>query len=73
MSHKVKNASVVYELFCPACSKQLTVQNFGHISGKTNRHLTTDSCPCCKVRLSIDYDKARNEVVATVKEQAHAN
>ena len=36
MSHKVKNSSVVYNLFCPACNKQITVQNFGRISGKTN-------------------------------------
>lgn len=70
MSHKVKNSSVVYNLFCPACNKQITVQNFGRISGKTNRHLTSDDCPCCKVRLSIDYDKVRNEVVATVKEKS---
>ena len=68
MSHKVKNSSVVYSLFCPACSKPLNIQNFGHISGKTNRHLTTDACPSCKAVLSIDYDKEQNKVVATAKE-----
>lgn len=73
MSIKVKNARVVYDFYCPACHKNLVLQNFGNLTGKTNRHLKTDSCPCCKLRLSIDYDKARNEVVATVKEQAHAN
>lgn len=67
MSIKVKNSSVVYDLFCPVCSKRLTIQNFGHISGKTNRHLTTDDCPSCKARLSIDYDKISNEVIAKVK------
>lgn len=68
MSHKVKNSSVVYSVFCPVCSKLLNIQNFGHISGKTNRHLTTDNCPSCKEVLSIDYDKVQNKVVATAKE-----
>ena len=68
MSHKVQNSSVVYSVICPACSKPLNVQNFGHISGKTNRHLTTDACPSCKAVLSIDYDKEQNKVVATAKE-----
>lgn len=68
MSHKVKNSSVVYSVFCPVCSKPLVIQNFGHISGKTNRHLTTNSCPSCKEVLSVDYDKEQNKVIATAKE-----
>lgn len=67
MSHEVKNSSVVYSVFCPVCSKPLVIQNFGHISGKTNRHLTTDACPSCQEVLSIDYDKEQNKVVATAK------
>lgn len=69
MSHKVRNARVIYDFDCPACGKELTLQNF-KILGKTNRHLTTDDCLCCKARLSIDYDKVSNKVVATVKEKA---
>lgn len=73
MSHKVKNARVVYDFDCPACHKNLVLQNFDNLTGKTNRHLTTSHCPRCIARLSIDYNKAQNMVVATVKEQAHAN
>lgn len=68
MSINVKNARVVYDFECPVCSNSLVLQNFNSISGKADRHLTTDHCPRCETRLSVDYNKAINTVVATVRE-----
>lgn len=68
MSINVKNARVVYDFTCPVCDKGLVLQNYGNLTGKTNRHLTIDHCLRCETRLSIDYNKVRNEVVATVRE-----
>ena len=66
MSINVKNARIVYDFSCPACGKGLILQNFT-VKAKRSRHLTNGKCLGCKARLSIDYDKVRNEVVATVK------
>ena len=68
MSKQIKNARVVYDFDCPVCHKSLFLQNFDNISGKRNRHLTTNNCLRCETRLSIDYNKAANMVVATIKE-----
>lgn len=73
MSIKVKNARVVYDVDCPVCPAVLTYQRDEAVRGMKSEHLSIGHCTNCGTRVSIDYDKSRNEVVATVKEQANAN
>lgn len=64
----IKNARTVYDFDCPVCHKSLVYQTTDNISGKTNRHLSISHCAVCETRLSIDYSKSKNMVLATVKE-----
>lgn len=70
MSINVKNARVVYSLFCRACATGVTLKGFDDIPTDDNHHLMVTCCPSCGTSLSVNYDKAQNMVVATVKEQA---
>ena len=65
---KVKNARTVYDFECPVCHKSLVYQTTDNISGKTNQHLSISNCAVCETRLSIDYSKSKNMVLATVEE-----
>ena len=64
----IKNARTVYDFDCPVCKTSLVYQTTDKISGKTNRHLSISNCAVCEKRLSIDYSKSKNMVLATVKE-----
>ena len=68
MSIKVKNARVVYDVDCPVCPVTLIYQTTATVRGMKSEHLSIGHCANCGTRVSIDYDKSTNMVVATVKE-----
>ncbi|WP_413190828.1 hypothetical protein [Psychrobacter sp. AT9] len=68
MSAKIKNARVVYDVVCPVCPAELIYQSAETVRGIKSEHLSIGHCTNCGTRVSIDYDKAKNVVVATVKE-----
>lgn len=68
MSIYIKNSRVVYDVACPVCPANLIYQSAETIRGMRSEHLSIGHCENCQTRLSIDYDKEVNMVVATVKE-----
>lgn len=68
MSIYIKNSRVIYDVACPVCPAILTYQRDEAVRGMRSEHLSINHCANCQTRLSIDYNKSCNEVVATVKE-----
>lgn len=68
MSITIKNARVVYDVVCPVCPANLIFQTDATVRGIKSEHLSIGHCKNCATRVSIDYDRVQNMVVATVKE-----
>ena len=68
MSINIKNARVIYDVACPVCPAELIYQSAETVRGIKSEHLSIGHCTNCGTRVSIDFDKTQNMVVATVKE-----